>query len=102
MAGAEAGTAAGAGGESRETRLRRLAMRARLRGMREMDLVLGPFAAENLGAMDGPALDAFEALLEEADADLLSWVLGRAPAPAAHAGLIAALAGAAQARARRT
>ncbi len=81
-----------------EARLKRLAMRAWRRGMREMDLVLGPFAEARLAGMDGEGLDAFEALLAEDDHDLLAWVLGQRPAPAAHAALVAELAALAQAR----
>ncbi len=67
-------------------------LRAGRRGMREADLILGPFAAAAVPAMDAAALSAFEALLEETDRDLLSWVMEVAPPPAAHAGPLAAIA----------
>jgi antitoxin CptB len=66
-------------------------MRAGHRGMREMDLILGGYAARALPEMDAAALAAFEALMEEADADLLAWVMGQRPPPAAHAALVAAI-----------
>ncbi len=78
--------------EDRETRLRRLRMRAWRRGTREMDLILGPFADARLAGLDGAALDLFEALLEENDHDLYGWVSGRAAAPARFAPLVALMA----------
>jgi antitoxin CptB len=78
--------------ESREVRLRRLTMRSCRRGIREMDLILGAFAAEALAGLDPTGLDAYEALLEENDQDLLAWVIGQAPPPPAHAALIGRIA----------
>ncbi len=78
--------------ESRELRERRLRMRAWRRGLREMDLVLGPFADAHLAAMPEAEVDAFEALLAEADLDLLPWVLGREAVPPVHARLVGRLA----------
>lgn len=77
------------GAEPRAVRLKRLSMRAGRRGIREMDLVLGGFAAAALPALGEGDLDAFERLLEENDHDLLAWVTGQAAAPAAHAALVA-------------
>jgi len=77
--------------EPRETRLKRLRLRAWRRGMRETDLLLGGFADARLAAMDGAALDRFEALLGESDQDIMAWITGTAPVPAAHAELIAAI-----------
>lgn len=74
--------------ESRESRVKRLRMRAMRRGIREMDLILSEYAARHLGAMDEAGLNGFDALLEENDQDLYAWVTGRVPAPAAHADLI--------------
>jgi antitoxin CptB len=55
--------------------------RAGHRGIREMDLLLGPFAAAHVGAMDEMRLARFEALLAEPDPDLLSWMTGETPPP---------------------
>ena len=74
--------------EPRETRLKRLALRASRRGTKEMDLILMRFADEALRSLDGPALDAFERLLEENDQDLYAWITGQAPTPAAHGPMI--------------
>ena len=82
--------------EDHDTRLRRLAMRSWRRGTREMDLILGPFADARLAGMDGPTLDAYEALLEENDQDLYPWItarIGGAPAgPDRYAALLDAVA----------
>ena len=87
-------------GEDRATRLRRLAMRASRRGIKEMDVILGPWAAENLQALGAADLDRFEALLGENDQDLLRWVTGQADAPAPIAPLLARIASDAEARHR--
>lgn len=81
-----------AGGESPETRLKRLLMRSRRRGMREMDLILGAFADARLAALDDETLDRYEDLLEENDQDLYKWVSGAAEAPARHAPILASVA----------
>jgi antitoxin CptB len=78
--------------ESREIQERRLRLRAWRRGIREMDLTLGPYADARLATMTAAEIAAFEALLAEADLDILPWVLGQQPAPAAHAPLVARLA----------
>jgi antitoxin CptB len=75
-----------------ETRRKRLAIRAWRRGMRETDLILGAYADAHLAGMTPADLAAFEALLEANDQDILAWVLGQMPAPAAHAALVARLA----------
>ena len=75
--------------ETAEARLKRLAMRSWRRGMKEMDLVLGPWADAHLAGMSGAELALYDLLLDENDQDLLPWVLGQSPAPAALAPLIA-------------
>lgn len=67
--------------ETRETRLKRLRMRAWHRGIKEMDLILGRWADAHLEAVDDDTLDAFEAVLAEADQDLYAWVSGQADPP---------------------
>ncbi len=78
--------------QSAARRLRRLKMRSARRGMREMDLILGPFAAQALGSMSPDELDAYEALLAESDHDLYMWISGRARPPAERAGLVRRIA----------
>lgn len=62
-------------------RRRRLKFRAWHRGMREVDLILGRFADASVEGMDEAELSAFEALLDEADPEILSWVTGQTPVP---------------------
>jgi len=69
-------------GEELSMRLRRLRYRAWHRGTKEMDLMLGPYADARLGEMAVAELDRFETLLEEADTDLLKWLMGQEPTPA--------------------
>jgi len=66
-----------------DARRRRLLFRARRRGVHELDLVMGAFADANLPAMSAAELDEFERLLEAPDPELLAWIVGEAPAPAA-------------------
>ena len=75
--------------ETAEARLKRMAMRSWRRGIKEMDLVLGPFGAARLAAMSVAELELYDLLLNENDQDLLPWVLGQAPAPARFVDLIA-------------
>ncbi|RMD94103.1 MAG: succinate dehydrogenase assembly factor 2 [Alphaproteobacteria bacterium] len=76
-------------GESREIRLKRLRLRSWRRGTKEMDLILGTFADEELATMSGEELDLYEALLDEADQDLAAWAMGRAEPPPRFAALMA-------------
>lgn len=68
--------------------LRRLRWRCR-RGLLELDCWLARFADAGLNELSAEESAAFEALLEEADADLLAWLEGRQPAPAVHASMVA-------------
>lgn len=78
--------------EVREHRLKRMTMRSWRRGTKEMDLILGPFAEARLAAMDGPALDLFDALLAENDQDLYRWITGAATGPERFRDLVAEIA----------
>jgi antitoxin CptB len=68
--------------ETREIRIKRLRMRAWHRGIKEMDLILGGWADRHLADADDATLDAFEAVMAEADHDLYQWVSRQAKAPA--------------------
>ena len=87
--------------ETEATRRKRLSMRAWRRGMREMDLILGPYADAHLAGMDAARLALFDALLDQNDQDLLPWVMGQRPRPEAFAALLAHIAGFAGARLAR-
>lgn len=75
-------------GETRDTRLRRMAMRSMRRGIKEMDVILSRFAAERLAGMDDAALDSYDALLRENDHDLYYWTSGVQDPPAHFAALV--------------
>jgi antitoxin CptB len=75
-----------------EARRRRLCYRAWHRGTKEMDLVLGPYADAHAISLDETALTALETLMDEADTDLLKWVMGQeAPPPDVDTELLARL-----------
>jgi len=65
-----------------EHRLKKIRLRAWRRGFREADLILGPFADLHCPNMTAAQLDAFEALMDEADQDIYDWYLGKTPVAA--------------------
>lgn len=67
--------------EVSENRRKRLKFRAWHRGMKEVDLVLGPFADAHVDRLDEAALDAFEQLLSVPDNDLYDWLCERCTPP---------------------
>ena len=75
--------------ETADARLKRLGMRSWRRGMKEMDLVLGPFADAHLAGMSEAELAVYDALLAENDQDLMAWILGSSPPPAEFAAILA-------------
>lgn len=80
MTDRDRGTEGSAGGPA-DARRKRLRYRSWHRGMKEMDLILGPFADRHLTGMTAAELDAFEALLELSDPDLYDWICRREPVP---------------------
>lgn len=67
--------------EARALRLKRLRIRCWRRGIKEMDMLFGPYADGPAAALDDEALTAFEALLDENDVDLYAWISGARPMP---------------------
>ena len=65
-------------------RRKRLMFQSARRGTHESDLVLGGFARRHLATLSEDQLDRFEALLELNDPELLGWIMGLKPVPAAH------------------
>ncbi len=61
--------------EDLETRRRRALWRARHRGTKELDLVIGGFAEAHLSQMDARQLTDFEALLVHHEPILQRWLL---------------------------
>ena len=88
--------------ETGEARLKRLAMRSWRRGTKEMDLVLGPYAEAHLAGMGEAGLLLYDALLEENDQELITWVMGTGDVPDRFAGLMADIAGFARVRLQKT
>lgn len=85
-----------------EARLKMLRMRSWRRGMKEMDLILGPFSDTGLADLDPDTLNLYERMLGENDQDLYLWVTGAQAAPDQFAALlthIGTLAGFSQSRA---
>ena len=64
-----------------DIRRKRLLYVARHRGTQEGDLVLGGFAERYVSGFDAGQLEAFEALLDQTDADLMDWISGRTAPP---------------------
>ena len=64
-----------------DPRRRRLLFRARHRGTREMDIIMGRFAEARLPTMTDDELDTFELLIEAPDWDLFSWIAGGVETP---------------------
>jgi len=65
-----------------DVRRRKLLHRARYRGFKEADLLIGGFAESALASMDERELDAFEALIGESDHDICAWIVGGDEPPA--------------------
>ncbi|AXX98547.1 FAD assembly factor SdhE [Profundibacter amoris] len=68
-------------GETKQDRLKRLKMRSWRRGIKEMDLILGPFSDTELEGLDEAQITVYDAMLSENDHDLYQWVTGRVAAP---------------------
>lgn len=64
-----------------DVRRRKILFRAWHRGIREMDLILGQFADNELPGIGAADLDEFEAILSEDDNDLFKWICGKAETP---------------------
>lgn len=60
-----------------DTRRRRALYRAQHRGTKEMDFVVGNYAAARLAQMREPELTLFERLLALPDPDIEAWVFAR-------------------------
>ena len=65
-----------------DARRKRLLFRSGHRGMRELDLILGPFADAEIASLNERELEQYEYLLTINDTDLLPWLMGERPAPA--------------------
>lgn len=61
---------------------RRLLFQSRHRGVKELDLILGAFAAAHLAGFRMGELQQYAVLLGEPDPDIYDWLVGRVPLPA--------------------
>lgn len=64
-----------------DERRRRLLFRSWHRGTREMDIIMGRFADRVIADLPDFELDTYERLIEAADHDLYSWIVGGITAP---------------------
>ncbi len=69
-------------GGSFGARRKKLLFRAARRGFKEVDLIFGAFAAEELSRLDEAELDQFEALLTAPDQEVYAWLRGHSAPPA--------------------
>lgn len=67
--------------ETSEARIKRLKMRSMRRGIKEMDIILSAFADAQLEHMSEEKITLYDALLQENDQDLYSWVTGQTRPP---------------------
>lgn len=70
--------------ETSEARRRRLIYRSCYTGMKETDLLLGPFAVQHVPGFSLEQLDRYERLLGEPDPDIFDWATGRQSVPNGH------------------
>lgn len=61
------------------------------RGLRELDLMLQRYLSEHYPSASAADQAAFVELLEQSDADILDWLLGRSAPPPDLANVVAAL-----------
>jgi antitoxin CptB len=64
-----------------DTLRKKLLWRATHRGIKEMDLIVGGFAASKLPGMSEAELDEFAKILDIPDQDLLEWATLQRPVP---------------------
>lgn len=67
-----------------DPRRRRALFRARHRGLREMDVLMGQFCDAHLASLPDAEFADFEALLQAADQDVFAWLTGSAPIPSGY------------------
>lgn len=67
--------------ETLENKRRRLIFRAGHRGTKEMDLILGSFAIQNVPTFSAEELAEFDHFLSNNDPDLYNWITGKEAAP---------------------
>lgn len=71
-----------------DDRRKRILYRATHRGTKEADFVVGGFFSQAVANLPDAKLDEADALLEELDADLMDWLMGRLAVPDAWKGTL--------------
>ena len=66
-----------------ETTRRKLRFRSSRRGTKESDIVMGGFVKTNIDNLNAKQLVWLEALLDQNDQDVLSWIIGMVAPPSA-------------------
>lgn len=67
--------------KNRDQMIKKLLYQSCNRGCKETDLIIGLFARENLEKMNDNDLLTFEKILQQNDADLYDWYVGKKPIP---------------------
>lgn len=70
--------------ETLEIRRKRLRYRSWHRGTKELDLLIGGFAARHLDKFDEGELDQFEAIMDANEHEIYAWLTGKAEVPDEH------------------
>ena len=60
-------------------RIKKLRYQSWHRGWKETDILLGNFADKNLESFTEQEIDIYEKLIEESDADIWDWLVGKEP-----------------------
>lgn len=60
---------------------KRLIFRSDHRGIKEMDIIMGNFARENVWDFTEAQLQAYDDLLQENDPNLYNWIIGKEEPP---------------------
>ena len=72
------------GEETRERRRKGLRYHSCERDSKELDLLMGQFAAKHLAEMTEAELDLYEAIVNENEHDIYAWLAGREAPPPEH------------------
>ena len=74
--------------ETIENKRKRLIFRSWHRGTREMDLIMGSFADQNIPMMEEGDLALYDDILQHPDPDLYNWITGKEDVPANYANAV--------------
>jgi len=64
-----------------DPRRRRILYRATHRGTKESDAIIGGYFTRAAASLPDDKLDEVDELLDEADLDIVDWLMGRSPVP---------------------